>query len=135
MISFYLAARFGRREELCSYAIALRSKGFDITSRWLMQAQKLDFSVGAYSPQDRLTFALKDWEDVGRAHRLIAFTEDPAENAQGGRRGGRHVELGAALAMGKHVYVVGHRENVFCHLPQVQFYSTFYELYDNLPGL
>lgn len=132
MISFYLAARFGRRDELNGYAQDLRRKGYVVTSRWLTQHQKLDLSVYRYSDAERRMFALHDWEDVQRANRLIAFTEDPADNAPGGRRGGRHVELGAALAQGKHVYVVGHYENVFCHLPQVMFFPTFHELWSQL---
>lgn len=132
MISFYLAARFGRREELNSYAQLLRAKGYRVTSRWLTQHQKLDLSLHPYTGMERIRFALHDWEDMQMAQRLIAFTEDPAENAPGGRRGGRHVELGGALAYGKHVYVVGPKENVFCHLPQVQVFSSFSDLYATL---
>lgn len=132
MIDFYLAARFGRREELCGYAESLKHKGYGVTSRWLTQHQKADLNVISYSPQERQMFALHDYEDVLRANRLIAFTEDPAENVPGGRRGGRHVELGIALTAGKHVYVVGHKENVFCHLPSIMFYATFKDLYETL---
>lgn len=134
MPKIYLAARFGRRDELNSYRLELEAHGFEVTSRWLTQHQKLDLSHPAanYTSDDRLRFAMHDYEDVMRAHRLIAFTEDPAENVAGGRRGGRHVELGLALAAAKHVYVVGHRENVFCHLPQVQFFSDFNSLLETL---
>lgn len=134
MISFYLAARFGRRDELNGYRKVLEANGYLVTSRWLTQHQKLDLNAPAasYSADERRQFALHDYEDVMRANRLIAFTEDPAENAPGGRRGGRHVELGVALAAGKHVYVVGYQENVFCHLPQVMFYPTFNQLLETL---
>lgn len=133
-IAIYLAARFSRRDELASYMNTLEERGFTVTSRWLTQHQALDFSHPAakYSNFDRTQFALHDYEDVQRADRLIAFTESPDENSINGRRGGRHVELGLALAWGKHVYVVGHRENVFCHLPQVMFYATFDQLLESL---
>lgn len=130
--SFYLAARFGRRDELNGYRQRLEMLGYSVTSRWLTQHQKLDLSVHPYSQDERRMFALHDYEDVMRADRLIAFTEDPAENAAGGRRGGRHVELGLALASAKHTYVVGHKENVFCHLPQVMFYENFTALVETL---
>lgn len=130
--TFYLASRFGRRDELNSYLLQLKIKGYTVTSRWLIKHQKLDLQKHAYSSGERQMFALHDYEDVMQADRLIAFTEDPKDNAEGGRRGGRHVELGLALARGKHIYVVGYRENVFCHLPQVMFYETFQELLETL---
>lgn len=118
-----------------SYAIDLKAAGYEVTSRWISQHQAVDLhaSNAKYNEIDRLTFAMHDYEDVMRADRLIAFTEDPHEStAANGRRGGRHVELGLALAAAKHVYVVGYRENVFCHLPQIIFYKTFNELLENL---
>lgn len=136
MVSFYLAARFGRRDELQQqYVPELHARGYGVTARWLTQHQKLDegHPAAQYSNADRTQFALHDYEDVHRASRLIAFTEDPkADVAPHGRRGGRHVELGLALAWGKLVYVVGYRENVFCHLPQVMFYETFNQLLETL---
>jgi hypothetical protein len=55
---------------------------------------------------------------------VVAFTEGPGD-VEGRARGGRHVELGAALAAGKRVCVVGHRENVFCWLPIVEYFPTW----------
>lgn len=135
MISFYLAARFGRRAELNIYAQQLRERGYEITSRWLTQHQAIDLHSkdAKYSDRERLMFALHDTEDVIRANRLIAFTEDPyGDPTVGGRRGGRHVELGMSIISGKHTYVVGYRENVFCHLPQVMFFETFNQLLETL---
>jgi hypothetical protein len=42
-------------------------------------------------------------------------------------RGGRHVELGLALCDGQRTIVVGHRENVFHWLPQIEFYNDWDE--------
>lgn len=134
MSSFYLAARFGRRDELNKYRADLEGHGHIVTSRWLTQRQKLDLRVHNYTSEERLNFALQDYEDVMRASRFIAFTENPSEEetVPGGKRGGRHVELGLALAAHKIIYVVGFRENVFCHLPSIQFYETFEKLMENL---
>jgi hypothetical protein len=38
-------------------------------------------------------------------------------------RGGRHVEFGYAMALGKRLIVVGHRENLFHEHPTVEFYA------------
>src|SRR5262245_43482739 len=133
-IKFYLAAAFSRRDELNNYALELTRAGFEITSRWLTQHQKIDLhdKVARYSAEERRRFALHDFEDVCRADRLIAFTENPYRTREYGNRGGRHVELGMALALAKHAYVVGYRENVFCHLPQIMYYETFDQLLETL---
>ena len=67
-------------------------------------------------------FALEDWADLMAADVCVAFTEP---ERSGPSRVGRHVELGAALASGHRVLVVGHRENVFTCLPQVEFHETW----------
>lgn len=132
-MNVYLAARYSRREELCGYRAQLEALDFTVTSRWLngdhqvTDGQLLGEQGAALvegnsqhesAVQLRQRFALEDWSDLAAADVCVAFTEPPRS---GPSRGGRHVELGAALAWGKHVVVVGHRENVFCCLPGVHF--------------
>lgn len=69
-------------------------------------------------------WAVEDIEDIDAADALIAFTEAPGDTP-GRSRGGRHVEFGYAIGKGKPVCIVGIRENVFCHLPQVMHFDTF----------
>jgi nucleoside 2-deoxyribosyltransferase len=131
----YLAARYSRREELCDYRAALHEAGFEVTSRWLDGAhqvylngeplgpeQEALIESGHASPEVRGRFAAEDWNDVVSADICINFTEAPRSNAS---RGGRHVEFGAALALGKRCMVVGWRENVFHCLPEVEFFETW----------
>lgn len=54
---------------------------------------------------------------------LIAFTERPRANLAS--RGGRHVELGMAIALSKTIVIVGPRENVFCTLPGIVHHDTW----------
>ena len=117
----YFAGRYGRRGELRRYARELRSMGITVTSRWLDGAQESD-SNG--SPEQAMRHAMDDLEDLNLADVLVAFTEgpDPAPNRA---RGGRHVEFGYALAKGMRICVVGHRENVFCYLPDVEHFENF----------
>jgi len=70
----------------------------------------------------RQKFAQDDFRDVMACDLLIAFTEQPRTDKG---RGGRHVELGLALGMGKKVWVVGHRENIFCWLEHITFFETW----------
>ena len=115
----YLASRYSRREELCGYREELRSAGFEVTSRWLNgEHQAADENPG---PLARL-FAEEDYEDLMRAGVVIAFTEKPRTGAS---RGGRHVEWGIALAMGKRTLCVGPRENVFHWLPAVEQFDRW----------
>ncbi len=135
----YLASRYSRREELCVYRVALNQLGFDVQARWLDGNHQLDNSGKPIGEQGealvegngdlteknavlRAKFALDDYEDVIGADAQVNFTEAPRSSAN---RGGRHVEFGIALALKKPVIVVGHRENIFHCLPQVQFAENF----------
>jgi nucleoside 2-deoxyribosyltransferase len=108
MTSVYLSARFGRKLELQRYAEELTLLDIEVTSRWLT------------SPTPELTddawrgLAAVDKADIERADALVLFAEP---NRDGG--GGRHVEFGIALALGKQVIVVGAVENLFQRLPEI----------------
>lgn len=125
----YLAGRYGRRKELAEYAERLHRLGHQVTSRWLYGAHEMIDERPA--PEEARRFAEEDLVDLQNANLLIAFTEAPGPVAGRGR-GGRHVELGYALASGLPVYVVGHRENVFCHLPEIRQFDHFETLYERL---
>lgn len=122
MKRIYLAARYGRREELSEYAAQLRGLGFEVTSHWLNGEHEAQDQTP--HPLVRRQFALEDWADLMAADTCIAFTEQPGD-VPGRSRGGRHVELGAALASGHRILIVGPQENVFCCLPQVEGYATW----------
>ncbi len=122
----YLAARYSRWHELADYARQLSAYGFVITSRWLEGRSPLlpDGLSEEAAFEQRAYFAQQDWEDLMNADICISFTEPPRSS---NTRGGRHVEMGAALAIGKRVIVIGQRENVFHCLPQIEFYQTWQE--------
>ena len=65
-------------------------------------------------------FAQEDLGDVMQCDVLISFTE---RHDSGYSRGGRHVEFGLAYALGKMLFVVGPRENVFHALEGVRQFS------------
>lgn len=138
----YLASRYSRRVELCGYREQLQGLSHVVTSRWLNGAHQIsdagkpigelgealvegdDGATSVRAAEMRSRFALQDFQDVLTCDLLIAFTEPPRSNAS---RGGRHVELGLALGMMKRVFVVGHRENIFCWMEDVQFFPTWEE--------
>jgi hypothetical protein len=132
MSRVYLAARYGRREELLAHAVELAEDGHTVTSRWLLGSQQWDAPTLAAAialeerretPPEAARFAIEDWADLRTSEVLILFAEPPGANA--GARGGRHVEFGMAYALGKRCLVVGGRENVFHLLPGVEHYPTW----------
>jgi hypothetical protein len=125
-LKIYLAARYSRRDELRAIASDLRRLGHTITSRWLDTTWEGKDATGssAAPPEYREKHAVEDLEDVLAAELFIAFTEEP----RSGGRGGRHIEFGAALAVGKRLIVVGHRENLFYHHPRVVYFPTVEEM-------
>lgn len=136
-MNIYLAARYSRREQLRDLADELRRAGHTITSRWLGESSRPDCGKTPDGrsriapPEDREAFASQDMGDVRAADLVISFTE--SEDAKPSR-GGRHVEFGAAYAWGKRLIVVGHQENVFHHLPGVEFFASQWDMLRAIAG-
>jgi hypothetical protein len=118
----YLAARYSRHPEMQHVAQALIAQGYEVTSRWIWgEHQSLDEHL--LHPEvrsDSQRFAQEDIADLHAAECFIGFSEALRLPS----RGGRHVELGMALALGKRVCVVGGLEHVFHALPHVEHYAT-----------
>jgi hypothetical protein len=126
-VKIYLASQYSRREEMLCVRTALQLMGHVVTARWLETewADRPDQSSAC--PQEyREKYAVIDAEDVSRSELVISFTELPGLPGDGSR-GGRHVEFGIAYALGKRLFVVGYRENLFHHLPRVEFFATWEE--------
>ena len=119
----YLAARYSRHPEMRDVRADLEKHGWSVTSRWINGGHELtkEGSTEAHAAE-RVRYAQEDTADLLAADIVISFTEEPRKTTT---RGGRHVEFGMALALGKAVYVVGHRENVFHTLPQVRFFPAW----------
>lgn len=123
-MKIYLASRYSRFEEMQACRDDLIAAGHTVTARWVEgehQAADADLTTALAGK-----FAHEDCVDLAEADCVINFTEPPRT---GPTRGGRHVEFGMALVMGKRVVVVGHRENVFHALPAVEFYPSWAQAY------
>ena len=136
--SIYLAARYSRREEIRGYKINLENEGFAVTSRWLediVTDEEQNFVNEIEGSEDNIPAEARklaeiDVNDVIQADTLILFSESPVSKYA---RGGRHVEFGIALAIGKRVIVIGPVENIFHTLQNVEHFDClddrlFYEL-------
>lgn len=108
----YLAARFSDRPYMELVADKLKSHGVEVTARWV------------YGGEDGLTrkdIAVLDIDDVAACDTLVTYTQPYGTVTKGG---GRHVEFGYALATGKRLILIGERENVFHHYPNVMAFPT-----------
>lgn len=120
-MKLYLCSRYSRRDELRAIRERLHNETkHTVIARWL-DTEWEEKEVGGHSVaplEYRRKWALQDVEDVKCCDCLIAFSEDNLSLA--GKRGGRHVEFGIALALGKRLIVVGPRENLFHEHPEVE---------------
>lgn len=124
-MKIYLAARYSRYPEMQERARELTAIGHVVTSVWIRGEHTAEGDANAAHDLKR-QFAEDDIRDVMYADCVISFTEPPSE-VVGRGRGGRHVEFGIGLALGRRSIVVGHRENVFHSLPDVEFFETWDE--------
>ena len=102
----YIACPYPLRAYAISTMASLEARGHVVTSRWLKAPDELSDQC-----------AREDLADVAAADVLLAL--NPACWEERGT-GGRHVELGYALALGKRVVLVGKRSNIFHHHSDVR---------------
>jgi hypothetical protein len=97
--------------------IDLEKRGHIITSKWLNTDGVPRSDKKSYYAR----YSINDLRDLCDAQILIAFTEPPPTPSGGGR----HVELGVAIGRGMRAIVIGPRENIFCHLPTIEWYPDY----------
>lgn len=116
----YIAARYGRKEEMGVVAQKLRDTGrFLILSTWHDGAD--DHMV---TEEDHQEIAMKDFREVRDADLIVSYTEPPGEFY---KYGSRHVEFGLAYGNGAHCVLIGPRELMFHRLPGVLQFKTLDE--------
>ncbi len=121
-MKIYIAARYGRREEMEKIATEITEAGHEVTSRWVF---------GGEEGLDNEQIALLDVEDVVRADAILTFTEPYGSSNVGG---GRHWELGFGFGLGHLCIVVGPLEIVFHHLPKLKRFSSLKQALRYLRG-
>src|SRR5262245_7193089 len=112
----YIAGAYSRREALQDYATLLRELGHIITAHWLdgVHAEK-DHQIGGPFSSEIAIWAMEDCADISQADLVLCFTDGTRS------RGGRHVELGMAIALQKEAWIIGPREHVFHYLPHLMW--------------
>jgi len=123
-MKIYVAAKYGRREELKAVHQKLREAGHEPTSTWIEKGE--DDTEAAW-----VNAAQLDVADVMRANAIIFFGQPKGSENRGG---GRWFELGLAWSIGLRTIVIldkGH-ESVFTLLPEME---AFYNIEDAIAAL
>lgn len=124
--AYYLAGLLSRKDELRRYAEQIAPFGDEVTARWLYRPgdhvrkpgePRLDYT----SPEPRL-WANEDLADVGTCDTFVLFTEERGVPQPGG---GRFVEFGYALALGKRLVIIGEVENLFLGMRRVEHFADW----------
>lgn len=113
-MNVYIAAKFQNQEEAKKLAALLHTKGHEVKARWIWQKP-------LYGDPDSKVLhdlATRDLEDIRSTDAFIIIPDAiPVEGAHathdGPDSGGRHVEMGYALAHHKPVFVLGVKNNIF----------------------
>ena len=116
MMRAYLAAAYGRKQEIQAAAAYLELKGMEIISDWHQELYAPGIDMRTLTGAIIRGLAEKDLEQLADCDTMVFFAEPQTQQPP---RGGRHVEFGIALALGKRIVVVGERENIFHHLPGI----------------
>jgi nucleoside 2-deoxyribosyltransferase len=121
----YLAAKYSQKEEMLVVRKLLYKAGLLCTASWLNEPHAPGTTLDQVTENDLCEFAQQDMDDIRRCDIFVLFSVDPLQPTV---RGGRHVETGYALGLGRPVHVVGPKENIFHYLPGVKHFTCISEL-------
>ncbi len=126
----YLAAAYSRRLHMREIAKSLIEAGHSITSQWIWTDWTgIDREATAVPSEHRMEWLSSDLEDIGRCDCIVNFSQ--MEGMEGGKRGGRHVELGYAMALNKHLVLVGPPEHLFHFHSRIWRISSSESIFDS----
>lgn len=106
------------REIADATATALIERGHEVTSRW---HSKAFHPTSQHTPEECAAIAQEDYDDIAAADALV-LVAGPDKYS-----GGKFVEAGIAIGMGKPVTVIGRRENMLLWLPSVRVVNSVSE--------
>jgi len=115
----YIAARYSRKYDMKLVRLELERNGLLCTSSWLNEPHAPDTEMQSLTEEMNREYATTDLHDIDRADHVLFFSESVLTP-----RGGRHVEFGYALGVGKIIHVIGPRENIFHYLEHVNIHDS-----------
>lgn len=121
-MKIYIAAPFAARNVAMTTAFTLEDAGHEITSKWHGSTRDIHVGTVGISPEsddaEVLEHALADLADIDRCDAVLHLTGSYCSELVNVplhwlHTGGRHVEVGYAIAKGKDVHLIGEPENIF----------------------
>jgi len=122
-MKFYIAGSWRRKNEIKKIEKRLESVGDESTTHWLRE-QDGPHNTEDPSPERWAEFraaAEDDLRGIRECDVFILVANDPNVPSIGG---GRFVEMGYAIALGKQIIVLGDHETVFSYLPEINTTQT-----------
>lgn len=125
-LKVYVAARWDDRDDALLIKKLLEEHNVFVTSTWLTphDNQSMD-ALKANGPyraiKEARERAVKDFEDIDKSDCILVYS--PRKGFRNGT-GGKHVELGYAMATGKAIFLMGERENIFHYHPTVRIVDS-----------
>jgi nucleoside 2-deoxyribosyltransferase len=121
----YLSARFERQNEMQRYSEQLRTEGIEVVSAWHELDSPSSDGFSGIARERRAWLAMMDVQQLVGSNVLVSFSDADSLDP----RGGKHVETGIALALGKRLLLVGSAENIFHSLPDVEQFPSWSECF------
>lgn len=134
MLHIYVAAQYSRKKEVVSMMEMLnKHPGLTCVSTWATRPQRTGLSMDVAMGYE----AADDLDDLDTADVLIILSDVCEDYAlpEPGYGGGKHVELGYALAEELDIIVIGRKENIFHELALVTVVDSLMEAIGVLWGI
>jgi hypothetical protein len=122
---WYIAAR--RQDWGREVRDALVAAGESVNARWL-DVPPSSFGQGNQTDEERSIAAHECLQDCLTCDAIVLVAEPDLAPV----KGGKHVEFGIVLGMGKACHVIGRKENVFHWLTQVKLHEDIPAFIDSL---
>lgn len=125
--SIYIAAPWSKRELVYAYNEEieeigrLTGFGFIAAAQWPNEEDSPSYALGGISDESAAALALAYTHQIMQCDMVVALSADGALKPGGGR----HWELGFAMAVGKAAAFVGKPEHLFHALPTLMKFRTW----------
>ncbi len=122
MMKFYIASKFKSRHRINVWNKRIESLGLANTCPWFLldtDESADDDSLGGYNREEFAVMADRDLSGIREADIFILDTHDYSDT------GGREVELGAAIILGKVIFLVGPIRNLFHMHPGIMSFKSW----------
>ena len=115
MATFYVASAFSNKEKVAAIVQMLRAMGHEVSHDWTQQEYAYTQHAAIHAQEDR--------EGVESCTHFIALFDEPLKPLN------TYVELGIALGLHKHIFVIGDcdKDCIFSRLPGIQRFATLDE--------